>query len=187
MHVRLQVLTLCLVPIVLVGYVLITAKGQTVSPIQSLQTANVSTPQPFLAPLSPTVPAACPVTIANGSTPPRERPAAVHHGNGSLWTVLWSNGIILATPQYVAPDGSVDMKFPWWRGLGIHGRLTIEGRRLDAPAAPLRASIPDGYGESGFQATGIIFPTEGCWEVTGRAGSASLTFVTWVVRVTGGD
>jgi hypothetical protein len=43
------------------------------------------------------------------------------------------------------------------------------------------ANIPSGYGDSGFQATGIIFPTEGCWEVTGRVGEASLTFVTLVI------
>jgi hypothetical protein len=78
------------------------------------------------------------------------------------------------------------MKWPWWRG--VRGKIEIEGRRLDAPAPPLRAWIPDGYDHSSFQATGLSFPTEGCWEVTGRvrdsAGSvmASLTFVTLVVR-----
>jgi hypothetical protein len=73
------------------------------------------------------------------------------------------------------------MKFGWWRALP-GPKLTIEGRRLDAEAPPLRASIPDGYGAQ-FQATGIIFPTPGCWEVTGRAGGASLTFVTRVVHI----
>jgi hypothetical protein len=73
------------------------------------------------------------------------------------------------------------MKFPWVRG--VRGKLTIQGKRLDAPAPPLRAHIPDGYGDTGFQATGIIFPTEGCWEVTGKVGDSSLTFVTRVVRV----
>ena len=73
------------------------------------------------------------------------------------------------------------MKFPWVRG--VRGKLTIQGKRLDAPAPPLRAHIPDGYGDTGFQATGIIFPSEGCWEVTGKVGDSSLTFVTRVVRV----
>jgi hypothetical protein len=36
-------------------------------------------------------------------------------------------------------------------------------------------------GAAGFQATGISFPTAGCGEVTGRVGTASLTFVTLVV------
>jgi hypothetical protein len=50
-------------------------------------------------------------------------------------------------------------------------------------APPLRSHIPAGYGDIGFQATGIIFPTPGCWEVTGRVGNASLTFITKVVKV----
>jgi hypothetical protein len=73
------------------------------------------------------------------------------------------------------------MKFPWWRG--VQGRLIIEGRRLDADAPALRAHIPNGYGASGFQATGLIFPTPGCWEVTGHAGEATLSFVVSVVKI----
>jgi hypothetical protein len=58
--------------------------------------------------------------------------------------------------------------------------LRIEGERLDAPAPPLRAEIPDGYGTTGFQPTGLIFPTKGCWKVVGSVGSARLTFVVLV-------
>jgi hypothetical protein len=75
------------------------------------------------------------------------------------------------------------MKFGWTRGEGLRGKLKIHGRRLDAPAPPLRADIPDGYGDTGFQATALIFPTEGCWEVTGDVADAHMTFVTKVVRV----
>jgi len=78
-------------------------------------------------------------------------------------------------------DGSLAMTFPWWRG--VRGRLSIVGRRLDGGAPPLRADIPQGHGEFGFQATTLIFPTVGCWEVTGRVADASLTFVTLVVRI----
>jgi hypothetical protein len=63
------------------------------------------------------------------------------------------------------------------------GKLTIHGKRLDASAPPLRADIPEGYGDTGFQATGLIFPTEGCWEVTGKVGQTSVTFVTRVVKI----
>ena len=73
----------------------------------------------------------------------------------------------------------MNAKFGWWRG--VTGSLRIDGRRLDAPAPPLGASIPDGYGDSGFQSTAITFPTGGCWEVTGRVGEASRTFVTLVI------
>jgi hypothetical protein len=59
----------------------------------------------------------------------------------------------------------------------VDGKLRIAGERLDARAAPLRAAVPDGYGPTGFQPTGLTFPTTGCWEVRARAGSARLTFV----------
>jgi hypothetical protein len=125
------------------------------------------------------VPAAtCAPTIANGAVPPGERPAAGYHGNGQLWTALWPDGTIQIRRKDIRPDGALPMKFPWWRG--TTGPLQIEGRRLDGPAPPLRSDIPLGYGETGFQASAILFPTAGCWEVTGRAGSAAITFVTLV-------
>jgi hypothetical protein len=118
----------------------------------------------------------CPITRANGSKPPGSTFGAEFHGNGSLWVGLWPSNVVAWEAE---PDGSVEAKFGWWRG--VAGELTVAGRRLDGQAPPLRAHVPDGYGTSGFQATGIAFPTAGCWEVTGRVGSASLTFVTLVV------
>jgi hypothetical protein len=47
------------------------------------------------------------------------------------------------------------------------------------------ADVPDGYGTTGFQASGVTFPAEGCWEVTGRVGEAGLTFVTLVLKSIG--
>ena len=52
----------------------------------------------------------------------------------------------------------------------------MSGRRLDATAPPLTARIPCCY-PTGFQATGLIFPTSGCWEIKATAGSSELTFV----------
>ena len=103
-------------------------------------------------------------------------------GNDSLSTILGSH--IIFRPgsggmEYA--DGSLSMKYMWWRL--EKGQLTIEGRRLDAAAPPLRARIPQGYGDIGFQATGLIFPTTGCWEVTGRVGDGSLTFVVLVEKI----
>ncbi|GES03511.1 hypothetical protein Acor_55770 [Acrocarpospora corrugata] len=37
----------------------------------------------------------------------------------------------------------------------------------------LRADVP---------ATGLYFPAEGCWEVTGRIGTTRLIFVTYVTK-----
>jgi len=88
-------------------------------------------------------------------------------------------GVVVATHDDLQKDGSIEIKFPWWRA--VRGELRIEGRRLDQSAPPLRSDFSS-YGPTGFQATGIIFPTEGCWKITGRAGEASLTFVVIVVR-----
>jgi hypothetical protein len=76
------------------------------------------------------------------------------------------------------------MKWPWWRL--ARGPLTIEGRRLDGAAAPLRAHIPAGYGQTGFQSSGLLFASPGCWEVTGHLGEATLSFVTMVIRTGAG-
>jgi hypothetical protein len=124
----------------------------------------------------------CRVTRPNGSIPPGESPSpgARYHGNRVLWTDLWQDGVIVPKPDEVQEDGSIAVKFPWWRG--VVGRLTIEGRRLDGPAAPLRARIPSGYGLTGFQSTAVVFPTEGCWEVTGKVRNATLTVVVKVVK-----
>jgi len=125
----------------------------------------------------------CPVTQPNGQAPPGETPRASHHGNGLLWTTLWPEGTVFFEPdgpgQRSDLDGSLSMKWPWWRGADT-GPLTIEGRRLDADAPPLGASIPDGYSFD-FQATALIFPTPGCWEVTGAVGEATLSFVVRVL------
>lgn len=122
------------------------------------------------------LPPPCLLTIPNDMHPRGERVIDGHrhgnHGNGKLWTTLPADGKLLIAPE---KDGSLGWKFPWWRA--VRGRLTITGRRLDAHADPLRASIPGGYGETGFQASSVIFPNEGCWEITGRVDDADLTFV----------
>ena len=100
-----------------------------------------------------------------------------HHGESGLWTVLYYPTLPV-TSRNLNPDGSIDEKFPWWRG--VSGSLSIRGRRIDGSAPPLRARIPSGYGDGGFQASAIIFPTEGCWQVTGSVGLAALTFVVLV-------
>ena len=102
------------------------------------------------------------------------------YGNDDLWVGgLGDGGVIDARPVFVAEDGSIGWKLGWWRD--VSGTLVITGRRLDADAPPLEASVPDGYGSTGFQASGLNFPTDGCWEVTGRVGDAQLTFVTYAI------
>jgi hypothetical protein len=137
---------------------------------------------------------ACPVTRPNGwnhppvlaDLDPGERPSlsASEHGNGTLWISGFPiGGKILAHAEHWDPDGSLRWKMGWWRG--VPGRLQIVGRRLDAPAPPLQVYIPEGYGGLGFQAVGLHFPSEGCWELTGRLsgpyGQTSLRVVVLVM------
>lgn len=127
----------------------------------------------------------CAVTKPDGNrSPVVNDPDPGGYGNAALWTNLWmwGEGDVAVPADHVRWDGSFGpMKWAWYRH--VPGHLTIEGRRLDASAPPLRTDIPpDGYyGDRGFLPVGITFPTEGCWEVTGRVGDASLTFVTLVV------
>src|SRR5215213_5694129 len=112
------------------------------------------TPPAGLRSLTSTAPP-CAVTPSNKSTPIADW-GAESLGNGSLWTLFWRGNTVLADPSYVLPDGSVEMKWPWWRA--VPGQLAITGRRLDAPAPPLSANIAQGYGDTGFQPSSIHFP-----------------------------
>jgi len=118
----------------------------------------------------------CPITHPNGSQPPGSTFGSEFHGNGALWVGVPPSNVVV---DELGTNGALATKFGWWRA--VTGTLTIAGRRLDGAAPPLSASVPDGYGDTGFQSSGISFPTEGCWEVTGRAGGTSLTFVTLVL------
>lgn len=64
----------------------------------------------------------------------------------------------------------------------MEGELEIEGERLDAASPPLRARVPGVYGTTGFRPSVLTFPQPGCWKVTGRVGSAALTFVVLVSK-----
>jgi hypothetical protein len=121
----------------------------------------------------------CALTLPNGRTPPGERDIGANHGNNHIWTAMWPHNVLIASGNYIAADGSVVMKWPWW-WRGVQGQIKITGHRLDGDVPPLTAYTQQGY--TRFQPSGIRFPTEGCWEVTGTVGDARLTFVTLVLK-----
>lgn len=129
--------------------------------------------------------AGCAITPPNGSLPPGEQAASPDYlGSDGLWTVLWPEGRVIFEPGgagEIRSDGSLAMKFPFWRGEGVVGPLTVSGVRLDGDSSSMTAEIPDGYGLTGFQATALVFPSAGCWEVTAAVGEHRLTFITQVV------
>jgi hypothetical protein len=148
------------------------------------------TPRPTVAAADGTVTMAqakdCPVTLPEpvGPSGPNRNQLfgwGAAFGNGKLWVGgLWPHGILAVGPGFVDRHGRVGMKFGWWRG--VPGRLHITGRRLDASAPHVRSDVPAGYGASGFQATGVTFPTERCWEVIGSVHRTELSFVTFVIK-----
>ena len=81
----------------------------------------------------------------------------------TVWAWWWGN---------VPPSRS--FKVLWVRPAGEQIRVT--GRRLDGPSDPMTANIPDGYPHT-FQASGLTFPTAGCWQVEATVQSARLDFV----------
>lgn len=159
-----------------------TGSNATSSPTASI--IAIGTDSALASPLTIADAESCPVTkpgTAPAEIGDRLFGSAEAFGNSDLWVGgLGSDGVIPADSRFVESDGSISWKLGWWRI--VSGTLTITGRRLDAPAPPVRASVPDGYGQQGFQASGVYFSTEGCWEVTGTVGSSELTFVTFVLR-----
>ncbi len=142
---------------------------------------------PTSAPLPPPPQRTCAATLPTSDAPPGipEPSEPVYYGNGELWTTLWPEGRVVfepGGPGFVLEDGALGMKWSWIPV--VPGDLKVEGRRLDGPASSARADIGEGFDNHGrFFPTYLIFPTAGCWEVTGRVGIISLTFVTLVVQV----
>lgn len=158
--------------------------GSNPIPPPSSTVPGAGTPAETSSPLTTADAKSCPVTQP-GKAPAdigdRLFGSSAAFGNNDLWVGgLGEDGVILADSRFVESDGSIGWKFGWWRI--VSGTLAITGRQLDAHGPPPRASVPDGYGSQGFQASSVYFPTEGCWEVTGTVGGSELTFVTFVLR-----
>ena len=121
----------------------------------------------------------CPVTLPNNVAPPGNGPKALGYRHGGLWVELWPYGVTLVGKHDVATNGWLDVKVPWYR-YG-KGKLEITATRLDKMARRAHSDVPAGYGPTGFQASSVEFPSQGCWRVTGTAGGAGLSFVTIVL------
>jgi hypothetical protein len=123
----------------------------------------------------------CPVTEPIWAMPPED--AAVQgspepgyyyvNDDRSMWASAWWHG----QEDHQLRVGEEGVKVGWFRPAGA--TLEITGQRIDAQAPALEAHVPCCY-PTRFQATGLYFPAEGCWEVTGRAAERELSFVVWV-------
>ena len=133
----------------------------------------VTTPPPVA--MTPPLPA---LTGSNAGLAFVAGPRQFLYGNDALIVALPTDGTLHPNdPSRGLPSG---VKFGWERI--AHGDLAIATRRLDAVTVPQLADVPGGYGDAGFQASGLNFPSPGCWQVTGTAGGKTLTFVVSVVE-----
>ncbi len=124
---------------------------------------------------------ACPLTEPAWIKPPEDTAVSdapvfgyyyVNEDRSILASAWWTE-----TEAYHLRASEEGLKVGWFRPAGAD--LQITGRRLDGQAPPLEAEVPCCY-PTRFQATGLIFPTEGCWEVNAKAAESTLTFVVTV-------
>lgn len=76
--------------------------------------------------------------------------------------------------EYALRAGKEGNKMGWFRPGGVP--MEVTGRRLDGEAPTLEAEFPCCY-PTRFQASGLYFPTEGCWELTAKAADSVLKFI----------
>jgi hypothetical protein len=123
----------------------------------------------------------CPVTKPAWLKPPED--AAISDAPAFGYYFANEDQSILASAWWTGQEDyrlhvtEEGLKWGWFRPAGAP--LEITGQRIDAKAPPLHADIPATY-PTRFQATGIYFPTEGCWEVNAKAEDSELTFVVWI-------
>ncbi|MBA2520948.1 MAG: hypothetical protein H0V24_14895 [Chloroflexia bacterium] len=121
----------------------------------------------------------CPVTPPVLADPPEpEQPEGMRRNSlGLAWWYISDDGLLWVGAEPYRETGGG--KVLWLKPIGA--TLTVTGHSLDTERSTLTAQIPDGY-PGDYQASGIFFPTAGCWEVTARADDSVLRFVTHVVE-----
>jgi hypothetical protein len=190
-----RMLLVCLLPLALVACTnALSARSPpaTSSPAPTTQPARPTEILPATSPsppatAQPTPPSAdgqalasgdCPLTEPAWVTPPEDsavndKPVAsyyfVNKDSSMLASAWWVH-----QPEYPLRAGEEGNKVGWFRPAGA--TLTITGERLDGKAEPLESHVPCCY-PTRFQATGLMFPTEGCWRVTATAEDRELSFV----------
>jgi hypothetical protein len=121
---------------------------------------------------------ACPVTEPEWVKPPEDSAVSGSPEFGyyylnqdrSIWASAWWED----AEDYPVTNSEEGIKVGWFRPAGA--TLEITGQRIDGDSEPLHAHVPCCY-PTRFQATGLYFPTAGCWEVNATAGESELSFV----------
>jgi hypothetical protein len=122
----------------------------------------------------------CPLTRA--SSHPRVPPAMLSllngdasgaYGQGPLWVVLPNRGANATR----APDGQVYVKVGWY--VGLPAALRGTARRIGGNRRRTgRLQTSDTNTEARrMEASALLLPTEGCWQVTGEVHGRLLTWI----------
>ncbi|MBA3376404.1 MAG: hypothetical protein H0U00_11445 [Actinobacteria bacterium] len=126
-----------------------------------------------------TVPAGegCPTTKPNGNVPPLAPGSWTGfqwHGNGALWTWLRPDGILVTN----ALGGEKKIWIAKESGL-----FRVRYWMLDPPSSPVTAQVISGTlsGYDGPSWASRMSFQPGCWQITGRLGDVSLSFVVQVM------
>lgn len=107
------------------------------------------------------------------------------YGNAYLGTNPDPEGVLKGLPVRTDPSTELRVSLAWWRWRT--GQLSVTGRRLDAPAAPLRAELRSDPTQAGFQDSDLYVPSAGCWEIVGHLNEGELRIVTWIAPVAARD
>ena len=126
-------------------------------------------PMLLAAQITTSAPATCPVTVPVRADAPRDPNADPVSGywyisaDRRLWAPAPAPGVIpIGIGRY------------WVRPAGT--RLEFTARRLDAPGPTVVSEERSRY-PTGFYFGTVDIPTDGCWEVTAKAGASEVTFV----------
>lgn len=124
--------------------------------------------------------AACPVTEPTWVLSPEDsavlNPPAYGYYYVNEDSSIWASAY-WPSEEYPLRAGEDGNKMGWFRPAGAP--MEVTGRRLDGEAPALEAEFPCCY-PTRFQASGLYFPAEGCWEITAKAADSLLSFVVWV-------
>jgi hypothetical protein len=123
---------------------------------------------------------------------PSTRPDEVGQDVAGIQIILPGSGKLVALPRSAKPppgdhlishdidaDGTISIKFPVWTGPRADGPLRIRGTSVDGRPGRVRGEYRRDPRD--FHPGYLVFPSEGCWRVTTRAGASRVTFVIDVV------